>query len=134
MAQQITMKKMGGNDRFSWCVLVNGQVKWDGMSKREAEWRRNKERIDLAGSADPFGTRALFAVRAIQIATGKDLCGTLKFIADCFGFETEMENSQHWNELITWLRANKINLEAVQGPHAVTILKALAARHSNDAR
>lgn len=50
---KVTMRKStglascGGNDMYSWAVFVNGRLKWDGMSKSEAIWRRDCERRRL---------------------------------------------------------------------------------------
>lgn len=45
---EVTMhKSYEGNDRYSWAVFVNGRLKWDGMSKSEAAWRRDCERRRL---------------------------------------------------------------------------------------
>lgn len=44
---RVTMKQIGGDDGYQWCVLVDGQVKWNGMTRGEATWRRDKERQAL---------------------------------------------------------------------------------------
>jgi hypothetical protein len=41
---KVTCRQIGGDDGFQWCVLINGRVKWNGMSRSEAEWRARKER------------------------------------------------------------------------------------------
>lgn len=43
----VTMRQIGGNDGYQWCVLVRGHIKWSGMTKSEAKWRRDKERKEL---------------------------------------------------------------------------------------
>jgi len=47
---KITIKQIGGNDGYCWCLLVNGRVKYNGMTRNEAEWRQDLEisRIKLA--------------------------------------------------------------------------------------
>lgn len=42
--QRVTIKQIGGDDGYCWCVLVDGRVKWDGMQRREAQWRQDQER------------------------------------------------------------------------------------------
>ena len=44
---RVTVKQIGGDDGYQWCVLVDGRVKWNGMSKSEAKWRAEKERKEL---------------------------------------------------------------------------------------
>jgi hypothetical protein len=38
------MKQIGGDDSYQWCVLIDGRVKWNGMTRGEAKWRVKKER------------------------------------------------------------------------------------------
>jgi hypothetical protein len=40
---KVTIRQIGGDDGYQWCVLIDGRVKWNGMTRREAEWRRQKE-------------------------------------------------------------------------------------------
>lgn len=43
IAKRVTARKWMGDDRYSWAVFIDGRVKWDGMSQREAMWRKNAE-------------------------------------------------------------------------------------------
>lgn len=47
-AERVRMRQIGGDDGYCWCVLVDGQVKWDGMKRSEAAWRRGLEIEALA--------------------------------------------------------------------------------------
>jgi hypothetical protein len=49
--QRVKMRKHGGDDLYSWAVFVDGRIKWDGMSRSEAAWRRDTERTALAKGA-----------------------------------------------------------------------------------
>ena len=40
---KVTIKQIGGDDGYQWCVLVNGKVKWNGMTRQEAMWRKKEE-------------------------------------------------------------------------------------------
>lgn len=40
MKSKITARKLGGNDRFSWAVLVNGSPVITGLSRDEAQYHR----------------------------------------------------------------------------------------------
>lgn len=40
---KVTMRQIGGDDGYSWCVLVGGSIKWNGMTRSEAAWRKKKE-------------------------------------------------------------------------------------------
>lgn len=40
---KITIRQIGGDDGYQWAVLIDGRVKWDGMSRNEARWRRQQE-------------------------------------------------------------------------------------------
>jgi len=44
---RVTMRKHEGDDLYSWAVFVDGRVKWNGMSRSEATWRRDRERAEL---------------------------------------------------------------------------------------
>lgn len=41
--RRVTMRQIDGDDGFQWCVLVDGRVKWNGMTRAEASWRRKQE-------------------------------------------------------------------------------------------
>lgn len=41
------MRQIGGNDGYQWCVLIDGRVKWNGMQRGEARWRRQREIEEL---------------------------------------------------------------------------------------
>lgn len=45
--RRVTSRQIGGDDGYSWCVLVDGRVKWNGMDRGEAQWRATRERADL---------------------------------------------------------------------------------------
>lgn len=49
IAKRVTMRKSGGDDKYSWSVFVDGREKWNGMDRREATWRRNAEVKILLG-------------------------------------------------------------------------------------
>lgn len=44
---RVTVRQIGGDDGYQWCVLIDGRVKWDGMTKSEAQWRAKRERQAL---------------------------------------------------------------------------------------
>jgi hypothetical protein len=50
---RVTIRQIGGDDGHQWCVMVDGRVKWDGMTRAEAKWRRDREiaAIDEAAPA-----------------------------------------------------------------------------------
>lgn len=68
------------------------------------------------------------AVKAIRHVTGLELAETLTFMANIFGFEGDYTRTG-WIVFTEWSQANRVSLTSVQGPHAVTILKAIAAKH-----
>lgn len=37
-----TMKQVGGDDGYQWCVFVNGRMKVNGCTKREAQSYRDQ--------------------------------------------------------------------------------------------
>lgn len=39
--RRITIRKSGGDDRYSWALFVDGRRTFAGMDRREAMWRRN---------------------------------------------------------------------------------------------
>ncbi len=45
--KRVTIRQIGGDDGYCWCVLIDGRVKWNGMQRREAAWRRDNEIADL---------------------------------------------------------------------------------------
>jgi hypothetical protein len=45
--RRVRARQIGGDDGYQWCVLVDGRVKWSGMTRREAEWRVTREREEL---------------------------------------------------------------------------------------
>lgn len=45
---RVVMRKSGGNDSHSWAVFVDGRMKWNGMSRSEASWRKQKEEAALS--------------------------------------------------------------------------------------
>ena len=46
--ERVTIRQIGGNDGYQWCVLVDGLIKWSGMQRMEAKWRAMRERTALA--------------------------------------------------------------------------------------
>lgn len=46
MKTKVTMRQIGGDDGCHWCVFVDGYIKWNGMTRSEATWRRDQERLD----------------------------------------------------------------------------------------
>jgi hypothetical protein len=47
---RVTTRQIGGDDGYQWCVLIDGRVKWNGMTKSEAQWRAKVERKALGES------------------------------------------------------------------------------------
>lgn len=45
---RVTIRQIGGDDGFQWCVLIDGRVKWNGMTRSEASWRAKREIDELA--------------------------------------------------------------------------------------
>jgi hypothetical protein len=43
LKRRVTMRQIDGDDGYCWAVMVDGRVKWDGMQRREATWRRDSE-------------------------------------------------------------------------------------------
>lgn len=48
--ERVIMKQIDGDDGYCWCVIIDGRIKWDGMTKDEAKWRRDNERRRLYGA------------------------------------------------------------------------------------
>lgn len=44
---RVTRRKVGGNDAYSWAVLVDGRVKMNGLSQTEAIYYVKKTREAL---------------------------------------------------------------------------------------
>lgn len=40
-SKQVSVRKSGGDDAYSWAMFVNGREVYNGMSKSEATWRKN---------------------------------------------------------------------------------------------
>lgn len=38
----VRIRKYEGDDLYSWALFIDGQVKYNGMSRSEAEWRRDR--------------------------------------------------------------------------------------------
>lgn len=36
------IRKHGGDDLYSWALLINGRIAYNGMSRSEATWRRDR--------------------------------------------------------------------------------------------
>lgn len=75
------------------------------------------------------------AVRAIRDIHHEGLRDTLIFMAVTFGFDDDVSNPEKdgtlvgWRKLRHWCDENKVGFQSVRGPHAITILKAIAAKH-----
>lgn len=41
MKIKVTIRKHGGDDMYSWAVFVNGVIKLNGLSQREARYYRD---------------------------------------------------------------------------------------------
>lgn len=41
---RVTTRKWMGDDLYSWAVFVDGQVKWNGLSRSEASYYAKLER------------------------------------------------------------------------------------------
>jgi hypothetical protein len=39
----VTIRKDGGDDMYSWALFIDGRMKWNGMSRNEAQWRKARE-------------------------------------------------------------------------------------------
>ena len=46
--KRVTIRQIGGDDGYCWCVLIDGRVVMNGMSKREAQYEQQKQRERLA--------------------------------------------------------------------------------------
>lgn len=42
-----TYRQIGGDDGYQYCVLIDGRVKWNGMTRDEARWRAQKEQAAI---------------------------------------------------------------------------------------
>jgi hypothetical protein len=49
--KRVTIAKYMGDHDLSWAVFVDGKVKWDGMSRSEALYRKKKEEAELERGA-----------------------------------------------------------------------------------
>lgn len=38
----VLIRKAGGDDLYSWALFFRGRMQYNGMDKREAEWRRDR--------------------------------------------------------------------------------------------
>lgn len=79
----------------------------------------------------PFRIEAIKAVRSLELLTLKD---SMIFIAEIFSFKSSDYDDpdivfEGWRKFWRWQDENQVSLEMVQGPHAVTMLKAIAAKH-----
>lgn len=48
-AARVKMRKWMGDDRYSWAVFVDGRPKWDGLSRDQAAYYRDREVAELEG-------------------------------------------------------------------------------------
>ena len=71
------------------------------------------------------------AIKALRtISPNLNLRETLIVIANTFGFfSSNVDDLSGWREFMKWQDEHKVSFESVQGPHAFTILKAIAAKH-----
>lgn len=74
------------------------------------------------------------SVRAVRQVNGMGLKEALRFIANELGFDGEIDSPgvsplSAWYKCRIWLEKEKISLEGIQGPHALTLLKMLAIKH-----
>jgi hypothetical protein len=44
VAERFTIRKSGGDDMYSWALFDNGRELYNGMSRSEAQWRRDTAR------------------------------------------------------------------------------------------
>lgn len=40
--RRVRIRQVGGDDGYQWCLIVDGVVRYSGMDRREAEWRRRR--------------------------------------------------------------------------------------------
>jgi hypothetical protein len=45
---RVTYRKSGGDDRYSWALFVDGRRTYSGMDRREARWRADRAKANLA--------------------------------------------------------------------------------------
>ena len=45
---RVTIRKYLGDDAYSWAMFVNGRVTYTGLCRREAQWRRDVARANVA--------------------------------------------------------------------------------------
>lgn len=76
-------------------------------------------------SPNGWGVNLLAAIKALRTINKLNLSDELDFMASIFNFE-------EWNEWREWLKINKVDFTMVKGPHAITILKAIAAKHGRE--
>lgn len=69
----------------------------------------------------------LYFFRDVSSQQKLGLNETLDFISETFGFKLD----EGWRALRIFLHVNKINLDQVRGPHAVTLMKAIKAKYTN---
>jgi len=44
---RVKIRKDGGDDAYSWALFVDGRMKWNGMTRSEAKWRKGVEEAAL---------------------------------------------------------------------------------------
>lgn len=44
---RVKIRKDGGDDLYSWALFIDGKMKWNGMDRNEAEWRKRGEIAEL---------------------------------------------------------------------------------------
>lgn len=40
--KEAAIRKSGGDDLYSWALFINGRDVYNGMSRSEAQWRRDR--------------------------------------------------------------------------------------------
>lgn len=53
IARRVRIRQIDGDDGYQWCLTVDGQVTYTGMTRSEAEWRRQKKLSELATDDRP---------------------------------------------------------------------------------
>lgn len=41
-ARRVRIRQIGGDDGYQWCLLIDGAVRYAGMTRAEAGWRRTR--------------------------------------------------------------------------------------------
>lgn len=87
-------------------------------------YKRKPIPVDDWRKLTSYGHR-IDAVKAIRAQLGLGLTDACRLMAETFGFELP-------SDLWKWQTKHQVDFEMVQGPHALTILKMIAARHGRN--